>query len=194
MADTNAPPPILPTHIEETIQSITRLHAEHAQNATPLQRTVDRMTALLGRPQFIGVLTVIVAGWIGLNLLAAALGYRPIDPPPFPWLGGAVSLLSLYMVVLILATQRHEDQLAQHREDLSLELLILSEQKTAKVIQLLEESRRDNPLIRNRVDQEADTMAQPADPSSVLDAIKEIHAEVGQVSGPTDEPTVPLSG
>ena len=194
MADTNAPPPILPTHIEETIQSITRLHAEHAQNATPLQRTVDRMTALLGRPQFIGVLTVIGAGWIGLNLLAAALGYRPIDPPPFPWLGGAVSLLSLYMVVLILATQRHEDQLAQHREDLSLELLILSEQKTAKVIQLLEESRRDNPLIRNRVDQEADTMAQPADPSSVLDAIKEIHAEVGQVSGPTDEPTVPLSG
>ena len=194
MADTNAPPPILPTHIEETIQSITRLHAEHAQNATPLQRTVDRMTALLGRPQFIGVLTVIVVGWIGLNLLAAALGYRPIDPPPFPWLGGAASLLSLYMVVLILATQRHEDQLAQHREDLSLELLILSEQKTAKVIQLLEESRRDNPLIRNRVDQEADTMAQPADPSSVLDAIKEIHAEVGQVSGPTDEPTVPLSG
>jgi uncharacterized membrane protein len=151
------------------------------------------MTALLGRPGFIGVLTVIVVGWIGLNLLAAALGYRPIDPPPFPWLGGAVSLLSLYMVVLILATQRHEDQLAQHREQLSLELLVLSEQKTAKVIQLLEESRRDNPLIRNRVDQEADAMAEPADPSSVLDAIKEIHAEAGQVSGPTDEPTVPPS-
>jgi uncharacterized membrane protein len=123
--------------------------------------------------------------WISLNLLAAALGYRPIDPPPFSWLGGAVSLVSLYMVILILATQQREYQL---REQLTLELAILSEQKTAKVIQLLEESRRDNPLIRNRVDQEADAMAQPADPKSVLDAIKETHAEAEQISGSADGP------
>ena len=89
-------------------------------------------------------------------------------------------------VVLILATQRREYQLAQLREQLTLELAILSEQKTAKVIQLLEESRRDNPLIRDRVDQEAEAMAQPADPQSVLDAIKETHAEAEQISGPTD--------
>jgi uncharacterized membrane protein len=186
MAETTVPPPILPTHIEETIQTIARLHAEHHQNATPLQSAVDRTTALLGRPRFIGVLTVIVVGWISLNLLAAALGYRPVDPPPFSWLGGAVSLVSLYMVILILATQRREDQLAQHSEQLILELVILSEQKTAKVIQLLEEIRRDSPLIHNRVDQGADAMAQPTDPSSVLDAIKEIHAESERISGSTD--------
>ena len=62
---------------EETIRSIARLHAEHHQNATPLQRAVDRITGLLGRPRFIGALTVVGAGWISLNLLAAALGYRP---------------------------------------------------------------------------------------------------------------------
>jgi uncharacterized membrane protein len=67
-----------------------------------------------------------------------------------------------------------------------LELAILSEQKTAKVIQLLEESRRDNPLIRSRVDQEAEAMAQPADPQSVLDAIKETHAEAEQIRGGED--------
>ncbi len=137
-------------HIEETIRSVARLHAEHHENATPLQRAVARITALLGRPRFIGVLTVIAASWISLNLLAAALGYRPIDPPPFSWLGSAVSLVSLYMVILILATPQREYQLAQLREQLTLELAILSEQKTAKVIQLLEESRRDNPLIRRQ--------------------------------------------
>jgi uncharacterized membrane protein len=84
------------------------------------------------------------------------------------------------MVVLILATQRREDQLAQRRELLILELAILAEQKTAKVIQLLEESRRDNPLIRNRVDPEAEAMAQPADPKSVLDAITETHVSTPQ--------------
>jgi uncharacterized membrane protein len=104
MAGINAPLPLLPAHIEETIRSIARLHAEHHQNATQLQRAVDRVTTLLSRPRFIGVLSVIAAAWISLNLLAAALGYRPIDPPPFSGLGSAVSLVSLYLVVVILTT------------------------------------------------------------------------------------------
>jgi uncharacterized membrane protein len=183
VADANVPPPVLPAHIEETIRSIARHHAEHRDDATPLQRAVDGMTALLGRPQVIGVLTVIVIGWIGLNLLAVALGHRPVDPPPFSWLAGAVSLVSLYMVVLIIVTQRREDKLAQERELLIIELAILGEQKTAKLIQLLEESRRDNPLIHNRVDQEAEAMAQPTDPQSVLTAIKETHAKTGLTGG-----------
>ena len=102
------------------------------------------------------------------------LHFRPVDPPPFAWLDKAASLGSLYMVVLILATQRREDQLAQQRELLTLELAILTEQKTAKVIELLEEVRRDNPHIRDRVDRVAQAMAQPANPQSVLEAIKEL--------------------
>jgi len=122
-------------------------------------------------------------GWASLNLLAGALGYRPIDPPPFSGLAGAVSLVSLYMVVLILTTQRREDTLAQHREQLILELALLSEQKTAKVIELLEEVRRDNPHIHDRIDEQADAMAQPSDPQQVLDAIRDIHAEAAQTAG-----------
>jgi hypothetical protein len=48
-----------------------------------------------------------------LNLIAAPLGYRLVDPTPFSWLGGAVSLVSLYMVVLILVTQQRDDLLPQ---------------------------------------------------------------------------------
>jgi uncharacterized membrane protein len=186
VAETNLPPPIVPPHLEETIRSIARLHADHHETATPQQRAVDRMTAVLGRPGFIGALTVIVLGWIGGNLLAAALGFHPIDFPSFPWLQGAISLTSLYMVVLILATQRREDQLSRHSEQLTLELAMLAEQKTTKVIQLLEESRRDNPLMRNRVDQQAEAMARPADAQSVLEAIKETRAVAEQNKGSAD--------
>ena len=108
---------------------------------------------------------------------AATLGYRPLDPPPFPWLSGAASLASLYLVVLILTTQRRDDRLTQRRELLNLELAILSEQKTAKVVALLEELRRDSPAVRDRVDKQADVMARPADPQSVIDAIKETRSE-----------------
>ena len=68
----------------------------------------------------------------------------------------------------------------------TLELAILSEQKAAKVIQRLEESRPDNPLSCNRVDQKPEAMAQPAAPQSVLDMIKENHAKAELISGCED--------
>jgi hypothetical protein len=37
--------------------------------------------------------------------------------------------------------------------------------------------------MHDRVDQEAEAMAQPADPQSVLEAIKQTHAEAEQLSG-----------
>jgi uncharacterized membrane protein len=113
-------------------------------------------------------------------LFAPSFGYRAPDPPPFQWLQGAMTLISLFMVFLILGAQKHEDALNRHRDLLALELAILSEQKTAKVIQLLEELRRDSPQIHDRVDREAEKLAQPANPQSVLDAIKDT-----RMPGPT---------
>lgn len=137
-------------HIDETISTVAKLRAEHQENATVLQRVVDHMAKLFSRPWFIGAISIVIAGWIGLNLISATLGRHTIDPPPFAWLGGAISLTSLYMVVLILASQKREDQL-----------------------QLLEESRRDNPILRNRLDPEAETMGRAANTQSVLNAITE---------------------
>ena len=184
--DLDAAASILPIHIEETIQSIARLHAEHRADATQHQRVVDRITSLLSRPVFIAVLTIVVVGWVSLNGVAVTLGYRPLDPPPFSWLSGAASLASLYLVVLILTTQRRDDRLTQRRELLNLELAILSEQKTAKVVALLEELRRDSPAVRDRVDELADVMARPADPQSVIDAIKETRSEGALASQAAD--------
>ena len=173
MTYTNDAVPAFSYHINETISTVAKLRAEHQENATVLQRAVDHMAKLFSRPWFIGAISIVIAGWIGLNLISVTLGRHTIDPPPFVWLGGAISLTSLYMVVLILASQKREDQLAHHREMLILELAILSEQKIAKVIQLLEESRRDNPILRNRLDPEAETMGRAANTQSVLNAITE---------------------
>ncbi|WP_158742324.1 DUF1003 domain-containing protein [Acidisphaera sp. L21] len=179
MSDTTAPGtlPILPAHIEDTIAAIAKLHADHRQEAGALQRVVDRSTAWIGRPRFVAGLTICVALWVAGNLAAGAIGTSAWDAPPFAWLQGALGLLALYVTVLILTTQRREDQLAGYREQLTLELAILGEQKSAKIISLLEEMRRDSTTLHNRVDEAAAAMSVPADPQAVLDAIKE--TEVG---------------
>jgi uncharacterized membrane protein len=165
-------------HIDETVRSIAQLRADHARQAGRLERIVDRFTDVLARPTSIIWLTALVVAWIGFNSLAAAVGVRPLDPPPFFWLDGSVSRVSLYLVIFILVRQRREEALAGRRELMALELALLSEQKTAKVIELLEEFRRDSPNLIDRVDPEADRMSVPSNPTSVATAISDTDAKL----------------
>lgn len=165
---------ILPAHVEEAIRALANFRAEHDLEASPIDRLIAHLTDLLGRPAFIAVLSLVVALWVVCNLTADRFRLSPIDPPPFVWLQGAMSLMAVYMTTLILSTQRRADRLASYREQLTLQLAILGEQKNAKIIQMLQEHRRDNPMIRNQVDEQADAMSSPADPQAVLDAIKDV--------------------
>jgi uncharacterized membrane protein len=168
-------PPILPPHIEQTVQAIARLHAAHDRRATTLQRLVDRVTAVFADPWFIAGVVLLSAAWIiGDVVLRRTTGHR-LDGPGFPWLVLAGELLAICITTLVLMSQRRKDELSELREQLTLELVILIEQKVAKVIDLHEEARRDNPLLADRVDPQAVAMAAPADPEAVLEAFKETH-------------------
>ena len=162
----------LPTHIETAASAIARLHAEHEERATAFQRFTEGLTAKVGRQNFVGWLTVVVVGWIAINVVFMMKGRNPFDSPPFAWLELVASLVALYMTALILSTQRRDDELPAQRERLTLELAILSDQTSAKIIELLEELRRDHPDLQDRVDQVARVMSTPTDPQEVLDAIE----------------------
>jgi uncharacterized membrane protein len=175
MPELNSAPNNLPPHIEQSVRSIARLHADHRHSATRWERTVERMTTILGRANSIVALGGAVVVWVGVNLLSGVIGYRPLDPPPFVGLTTTVSVGSILLVILILISEQRADALAERREQLTLELAILSERKTAKVIQLLEELRRDGAKPRERTDAEAADMARPADPEAVIAAIDATH-------------------
>jgi uncharacterized membrane protein len=172
----------LPAHIETTIGAIAEMHARHQRKATPSQRVFAVMASALARPRFIGALTVGIAAWILLNLAAPGLGLRAWDPPPFDWLQGLVSVAALYTTTVILIAQKREDELASLREQLTLELAILSEQKSAKTIELIELLRRDLPSAPNRRDAEAEDLARAADPIAVAQALVEAQEALAAAS------------
>jgi len=99
------------------------------------------------RPAVLAGVVFGVALWIAINLLASVAGYTILDAPPFPWLFKALTFLGLVMRILILS--RREDQLAELREQMTLELASLTERKVAKVIELIEELRRDIPTVKD---------------------------------------------
>jgi uncharacterized membrane protein len=165
------PPSVLTGH--DISQATAQLRAEHDQETSGLQRAVDNLTGVVGLPGFVMVLAVAISLWIVGNIAARLFGFQPIDPPPFIWLQASITVVALFVAALILTTQRRADQLASHRDQLMLELAILNDQKTSKIIELLEEGRRDNPMIADRVDKTALAMSTPSDAQSVLDAIKD---------------------
>ena len=184
MPDPSSPTPILPAHIDETVQAIARLHIDHRRGSTGLQRTVERLTRFFSRPRAAGLLAAAVVLWIAVNLGLRLAGQPPFDPPPFSGLQSVTSVGALFMTVFILVTQRREDELSELREQLTLELAMLSEHKTAKLIELVEELRRDMPNVRNRPDAEAASLSRPADPEAVLEVLKE-----NQIDARGDETT-----
>jgi uncharacterized membrane protein len=157
----------------DAARATAQLRAEHEQETSLLQHAVDRVTALVGLPGFVAALMIAIVLWIAANILTGLFGLRPVDPPPFVWLQGAITTGALFVATLILTTQRREEQLSSQRDQLLLELAILNDQKSSKIIELLEELRRDQPTIADRIDKEANTMSTPSDHHSVMDAIKE---------------------
>ena len=164
--------PGVPPHVEESVAAIVELHRSHYRKAGVGQRWVSAATAAVARPWMLALVAVAVTGWIGLNQFVTANGRLAPDPYPFPFLALTVSTGGLLLAAMILIAQRHDDELSTLRDQLTLELAILGERKTAKVIALLEEFRRSAPDVEDRLDEVAEALAEPANPHAVLSAIE----------------------
>jgi uncharacterized membrane protein len=131
--------------------------------------------------------------WVLLNVFAPRFAVAPFDPAPYFWLQGLVGLGALLTTTIVLITQTRQGKLAEQRAQLELQVSLLAEQKTAKLIALLEELRRDLPEVTNRHDAEAAAMEQSTDPHAILDALKTLHEPVRAVAG-LEHPEKPDAG
>ena len=125
--------------------------------------------------------------WIGANLFADELGREGFDEPPFFWLQGIITFNAFLTTTTVLIRQNRMAHLADQHTHLDLQLSLLTENKTSKVISLLEELRRDMPHVANRADPEAESLDKPTDPAAVLGAIENQDREEGELPEARDE-------
>lgn len=157
--------------IAQNIESIVAFHEREEQKLSPAQRRLEAAGRLISRPAYlIGILGAIVAWMVG-NEIALQLGLRPLDEPPFAWLQGAIALAALITSTVVLCAQRRQSWLEGQRAHLDLQVNLLTEQKVTKLILLLEELRRDLPMVHDRVDAEANALQQPTNATQVLSAL-----------------------
>jgi uncharacterized membrane protein len=153
--------------VDETIDSVADLERRILAEASHHQRAIEHVTNGIGRPRSLYLAITALLTWVAGNIVALALFHTAPDPPPFAWLALACTVGSFLMTFMILISANRGDLLDQQRDRLSLQIALLTDRKTAKIISLLEELRRDMPTVRNRVDDEASELSQATDPHAV---------------------------
>ena len=154
--------------INQNIAVVLELDKREDDKVSRAQRVVETVNRFVGRPLFLGCTIAFASIWILVNLLAPQLGLPQFDPPPFFWLDGIVGLGALLTTTVVLIEQNRLAQFEERRSHLELQVNLLTEQKTTKIIQLLEELRRDLPSVRDRLDPETEVLQQPTNPQQVL--------------------------
>lgn len=153
---------------EQSVAHLAELHRSHERSTTAIQRVANSITGRLGRPATLAVVLVLIVSWMCGNYVAHRMGVHALEEFPFPDLAFVATLAALLIALTILTTQQHQNQLAERRAELTLQIAVLSEKKVAKLIALMEEQRRDNPMLASRVDSEAEAMARSTAPEESL--------------------------
>jgi uncharacterized membrane protein len=161
----------VPEHVSDNIEAVLALRADSEQRLHRSQRAVEALTGFIGQPRTLYVLFAAVFMWTSYNYSLAAAGGHAFDPPPFFWLQGLITLYAAIMTTVILTTQNRQSKEVERNEHLQLQVNLLTEQRTAKIIALLEELRRDLPNVKNRVDPVAEALQEAVPPTAVSTAI-----------------------
>ena len=166
----------LPTErdqISQNISAVLDFYAREEEKIGYWQRVLEHISCVIGQPAFLGFILLFVALWVLGDLATRVSGAVEFDPAPFFWLQGIVGLAALLTTTVVLIKQNRHAKLEEQRAHLDLKVTLLTEQKAAKLIDLIEELRRDLPNVKNRHDPEAVALQQSMNPGLVLAALDE---------------------
>lgn len=178
------------SQITENIGAVQGFYAREELKISHSQRALEKLSWLIGQPAYLGATLVGVLVWTIGNVVMQQLGLYAFDPPPFLWLQGLVGLGALVTTTVVLIKQNRLAGLAEQRAHLDLKVTLLTEQKVAKLIDLIEELRRDLPNVENRDDPEAVALQHSMNPELVLAALDEnLNPPLGAGLAPVPPPS-----
>ncbi|MFD2365096.1 DUF1003 domain-containing protein [Pseudoduganella sp. GCM10020061] len=163
----------LPRAVSENIETIAEFCALHEMRKSAPQTMIERFSYLVGSPGYILASVAFIVAWVAYNVLAGEIGASVIDEPPFFWLQGIIAVNAFVISTTVLIRQNHAAKLAEHHTNLDLQVSLLTEKKTSKIIELLEQLRQETPTAHHDRDAEAEELQRPANARAVLSAIDE---------------------
>lgn len=161
----------LSEQVIKNIETVIGFQAKQERSVPIHERILSKIAAFFGKSQFLYCQLVFFISWSLYSHFGADL--LPWNLPKFDLQEMGVDIASLLIATGVLVQQTRQDKLSEQRSHLTLQINLLTEQKIAKLIELIEELRKDLPSVRDRYDWEAKIMQQATDPQVVLDIIQQ---------------------
>jgi len=162
-----------PSTVEEitkqNVETIARL--EQATNAERAHsdRVADVIANFCGSIPFVWAHVIWFAGWTIIN---TAPGISHFDPFPFNFLTLIVSLEAIFLSTFILISQNHETRLSERRNQLDLQVNLLSEQENTKMLTILERIAK-KVGVNTDDDPSVQVLEQSTRPETLVDQIEQ---------------------
>jgi uncharacterized membrane protein len=155
--------------VRDNVRHIASMEEAEREKRTPVDRAIDVVSAFCGSVFFVYIHLIWFALWIGYNVLP--LGGPRFDPWPFGLLTVVVSLEAILLSTFILILQNRSQRMADRRHQLDLQINMLAEQETTKILEILQ-GIQDHLGIEGH-DPEVGVLKQATEPDRVVAAIEE---------------------
>jgi uncharacterized membrane protein len=129
--------PLIPKIVKRNIESIAQLEQEWLGQRSAVACLSDRVTDSAGSPLFVVAHVLWFAGWVLVNTFDV-LGIPHFDPYPFGFLALCIAWEAALLSTFVLMSQKRQTRQADQRAHVALQVSLLAEQETTKMLQLLQ--------------------------------------------------------
>jgi uncharacterized membrane protein len=146
---------------ERNIQAICRIEEDAMRRRSIGERLGDFVSRIAGTLAFVIVHFVWFGVWISINMGWFAI--KPFDPFPCPLLTMVVSLEAIFLSLFILISQNRMAKVADDRSHLDLQINLLAELETTKILQMLQAicARLEMPEAKDPIVNELKSRTEP---------------------------------
>jgi uncharacterized membrane protein len=165
--------------VRKNVAAVVEMQRKEAAGRTVQDRLAAAMTAFSGSMAFVYIHAVWFGLWVLLNIGILRVPYvTEFDPYPFGLLTLVVSLEAIFLSTFVLIAQNNLSALSERRAELDLHVNLLAEQKTAKVLELLDHIARQLDTMHGQFnytpDPETEALKLSPEPDEVLTVMEEV--------------------
>jgi uncharacterized membrane protein len=119
---------------QHNIEAIVRLEQDALTQRTFGERLADLLAGVATQPWFFFAHATVLAVW----MLGNSVGSWRLDPPPFYALSTTIAVESIFVTLLVLASQQRMARVSERRAHLNLQVDLLAEQEMTLMLRMLE--------------------------------------------------------
>ncbi len=161
-----------PGHLQEHIDLIAKHEQEFLERRTRTEKLGDRVAAFIGSLTYVSIHFLFLAGWVLWNTLPRTEGMH-MDPFPFPFIDTIFAFEAILVSSFILMRQSRMSRRSEERDQLMLQILLLTEREITANLGLQREIAKEMGLHRAAHDPEVSQLSKQTSIDEVAQIIND---------------------